>query len=71
MNEGFGKDSYRQGNPVKRFGPFTEPPDSERPEKLVCPHSLPENQLLDWARPTRNSPLFELSSTPGWAGSCN
>ena len=29
MNEGFGKDFYRQGNSVKSFGPFTEPPDSE------------------------------------------
>ena len=29
MNEGFGKDFYRKGNSVKRFGPFTEPPDSE------------------------------------------
>ena len=25
---GFGKDFYRKGNSVKRFGPFTEPPDS-------------------------------------------
>ena len=25
----FGKDFYRKGNSVKRFGPFTEPPDSE------------------------------------------
>ena len=29
MNQGFGKDFYRKGNSVKRFGPFTEPPDSE------------------------------------------
>ena len=29
MNEGFGKDFYRKGNSVKRFGPFTEPPESE------------------------------------------
>ena len=29
MNEGFGKDSYRNGNSVKRFGPFAEPPESE------------------------------------------
>ena len=29
VNEGFGKDFYRKGNSVKRFGPFTEPPDSE------------------------------------------
>ena len=28
-NEGFGKDFYRKGNPVKRFGPFAEPRDSE------------------------------------------
>ena len=29
VNEGFGKDFYRKGNSVKKFGPFTEPPDSE------------------------------------------
>ena len=31
MNGGFGKDFYRKGYSVKRFGPFTEvePPDSE------------------------------------------
>ena len=30
VNQGFGKDFYRKGNSVKRFGPFTEPPDSEK-----------------------------------------
>ena len=29
VNQGFGKDFYRKGNSVKKFGPFTEPPDSE------------------------------------------
>ena len=29
LNEGFGRDFYRKGNLVKRFGPFTEPPDAE------------------------------------------
>ena len=29
VNEGFGKDLYRKGNSVKRFGPFSEPPNSE------------------------------------------
>ena len=29
MNEGFGKDFYRKGYSVKRFGPFTEPLDAE------------------------------------------
>ena len=29
VNGGFGKDFYRKGNSVKRFRPFTEPPDSE------------------------------------------
>ena len=29
VNQGFGKDFYRKGNSVKRFGPFTELPDSE------------------------------------------
>ena len=41
MNQGFGKDFYRKGNSLKRFGPFTEPPDSG-----CCPHPLPENRLL-------------------------
>ena len=29
MNQGFGKDFYRKGNSVKRFGTFSELPDSE------------------------------------------
>ena len=29
VNQGFGKDFYRKSNSVKRFGPFSEPPDSE------------------------------------------
>ena len=29
VNQGFGKDFYRKGNSVKRFGPVTEPLDSE------------------------------------------
>ena len=29
MNQGFGKDFYRKGNSVKRFGRYTEPPDSQ------------------------------------------
>ena len=29
MNEGFGKNFYRKANSMKRFGPFTEPSDSE------------------------------------------
>ena len=33
--EGFGKDFYRKGNSVKRFGPFTEPPDSENRKVAV------------------------------------
>ena len=28
-NEGLGMEFYRKGNSVKRFGPFSEPPDSE------------------------------------------
>ena len=27
MNEGLGKDVYRKDKSVKRFRPFTEPPD--------------------------------------------
>ena len=45
MNESFGKNFYRKGNSVKRFGAFTEPPDSEK-LRSCCPHPLPENQLL-------------------------
>ena len=29
MNQAFGKDFYREGNSVKRSGPFSEPLDSE------------------------------------------
>ena len=29
MREGFGKGFCRKGNSVKRFGPFTKPPDSD------------------------------------------
>ena len=29
VNQGFGKNFYRKGNSVKRFGPFTESQDSE------------------------------------------
>ena len=29
VNQGLGKDFYRKGNSVTRFGPFTEAPDSE------------------------------------------
>ena len=30
VNGGFGKDFYRKGNSVRRFGRFSEPPDSEK-----------------------------------------
>ena len=29
LNRGFGKDFYREGHSVKRFGRFSEPPESE------------------------------------------
>ena len=35
VNQGFGKDFYRKGNSVKRFGPFPEPPDSENRKVAV------------------------------------
>ena len=35
VNEGLGKDFYRKGNSVKRFGPFTELPDSENRKVAV------------------------------------
>ena len=34
MNEGFGKDLYRKGNSVKRFG-LSEPPNSENGKVAV------------------------------------
>ena len=40
VNQGFGKDFYRKGKSVKRFGPFTKPPDSENIKVAVlipCP----------------------------------
>ena len=45
MNQGFGKDFYRKGNSVKRFGPFSEPAGLCK-LKSCCPHPLPKNQLL-------------------------
>ena len=39
VNEGFGKDFYRQVNSVKRFWPFSEPPDSENWILLCSSHS--------------------------------
>ena len=45
MNEGFGKDFYRKGNSVKRFGPFTELPDSEN-RKVAVLIPFPKNWLL-------------------------
>ena len=35
MNKVFGKDFYRKGNSAKRFGPVTEPPDSENQKVAV------------------------------------
>ena len=45
MNEGFGEDFYRKGNPVKTFGPFTEPPDSKL-EKLMCSSPSGKSALI-------------------------
>ena len=45
VNQGFGKDFYRKGDSVKRFGPFTEPPDSEN-WKVAVLIPFPKNQLL-------------------------
>ena len=45
VNQGFGKDFYRKGNSVKRFGLFTEPPDSEN-WKVAVLIPFPKNQLL-------------------------
>ena len=42
VNEGFGKDFHRKGKSVERSGPFSEPPDSEGPEKLLS--SLPSRK---------------------------
>ena len=46
---GFGKDFYRKGNSVKRFGPFTEPPGLWK-LKSCCPHPLPENRKHTFVR---------------------
>ena len=64
VNEGFGKDFYRKGNSVKRFGPFTEPPDSENRKVAVlipfpkissyqeCPKINPKKRT--WYQPRRH-----------------
>ena len=56
MNEGFGKDFYRKGYSVKRFRPFTEPPDSEI-EKLLS--SSPSQKS---APTSTTSPAYEKCS---------
>ena len=45
VNEGFGKDFYRKGNSVKRFGPFTER-RTLKTEKLLSSSPSTENRLL-------------------------
>ena len=48
----FGKAFYKKGNSVKRFGPLSEPPESEN--NFFCAHPLPENQLLKFRVPELN-----------------
>ena len=38
VNEGSGKDFYRKGNSVKRFGPFSEPHCRTLNSESCCPH---------------------------------
>ena len=45
MNEGVGKDFHRNGNSVKRSGPFSELPFL-RKLKSWCPNPLPKNLRL-------------------------
>ena len=48
MKQGFGKDFYRKGNSVKRFGPFTEPPDSENSKVAVLIPFLKIGSYPQW-----------------------
>ena len=45
MSGWFGKDFYRKGNSVKRSGPFSEPPDSEKLKVAVL---IPFPKILVW-----------------------
>ena len=49
VNEGLGKDFYRKGNSAKRFGPFTEPRDSEN-LKLAVLIPFPKIGSYPWSK---------------------
>ena len=67
VNQGFGKDFYRKGNSVRRFRPFTEPPDSEKKETEELLSSSPswKSALTVWV--CRND--TNQSNTPKFAAS--
>ena len=69
MNQGFGKDFYRKGNSVKRFGPFTEPRRTLKTENC-CPHPLPENRLLPFLLPIKEMSVELRPACRDWLGSC-
>ena len=47
VNEGFGQDFHRKGDSVKRFGPFTEPPDSENWKVAVLIPFPRKSEIVD------------------------
>ena len=62
---GFGKDFYRKGNSVKRFGPFTEPPDSENWKVAVLipfPKISSKWSVASWGQESEKHRLQALGS---------
>ena len=49
MNDGFGKDFYKKGHSVKRFGRFSEPPELKF-EKLLSSSPSQKSALTRFAR---------------------
>ena len=70
MNQGFGKDVYRKGNSVKRFGPFTKPPDSgkfrlpvSRWDRFRCTVEPSPGHIRCRVLPFSPASLFNLART--------
>ena len=64
MNEGFGRDFYRKGNSVKRLGPFSEPPNSEMPEKLLSSSPSRKSALIFLFETAKKRERFKFSGNP-------
>ena len=61
MNEGFGKDFCKKGNPVKRFGPFSEPPHSDNLKVAVL---IPFPKISSYTKQIRDDSFQIFKTTP-------